>query len=206
MFALPELPYNYNALEPNIDAQTMEIHHSKHHKAYVDNANKILQTIPGMENNTNDDVVKIIKFAFENKNTGLFNNAAQHSNHTFFWKCMKSNGSGEPTGDLLNLINKDFKSLNNMMVKFKETALAQFGSGWAWLVYNTANKKLEIMKTPNGETPIINGNLKPILALDVWEHAYYLKYQNKRADYVDAFFKVVDWEFAQKNLADASKK
>jgi Fe-Mn family superoxide dismutase len=203
MFTLPELPYNYKALEPNIDAQTMEIHHSKHHQAYVDNANKILQIIPEMENNTNDDVVKIIKFAFENKNIGLFNNAAQHSNHTFFWKCMKPNGGGEPSVDLLNLINRDFESLDKMMVKFKETALAQFGSGWAWLVYNTDNKKLEIMKTPNGETPIINDNLKPILALDVWEHAYYLKYQNKRADYVDAFFKVVDWEFAQKNLEKA---
>ena len=140
MFTLPELPYNYNALEPNIDAQTMDIHHSKHHKAYVDNANKILQTIPGMENNTNKDVVKIIKFALKNKNIGLFNNAAQHSNHTFFWKCMKPNGGGEPSGDLLNLINRDFESFNNMMVKFKETALAQFGSGWAWLVYNTKNK------------------------------------------------------------------
>ncbi len=113
---------------------------------------------------------------------------------------MKPEGGGEPNGTLLELINKDFGSFDKMMEKFKEIAVAQFGSGWAWLVYNTTSKKLEIINRPNGETPITTDNLKPILALDVWEHAYYLKYQNKRPDYIDAFFKVVDWEFAQKNL------
>ena len=197
-FELPKLTYDYDALEPHIDAKTMEIHYSKHHKAYADKTNKLLEDISEMKDET--DIVKVIKFAVKSNNTALFNNAAQYSNHNFFWQCMKPEGGGEPNGTLLELINKDFGSFDKMMEKFKEIAVAQFGSGWAWLVYNTTSKKLEIINRPNGETPITTDNLKPILALDVWEHAYYLKYQNKRPDYIDAFFKVVDWEFAQKNL------
>jgi Superoxide dismutase len=190
-FELPKLPYAYNALEPYIDAQTMEIHHSKHHAAYTNNLNAALQ---GTENE-NKDIVELFN-SISKLPVAVRNNGGGYYNHNLFWTVMKPNGGGVPTGDLGDAINKKFGSFEKFKELFSGAAATRFGSGWAWLVVN-ANKELEIGSSPNQDNPLMDiSDLKgtPILGLDVWEHAYYLKYQNRRPDYIGAFWNVINWE------------
>ncbi len=193
---LPDLPYDKNALEPHISSKTLEFHHGKHHAAYVTNTNNLIQGTP-LEK---ADLETIIKESAQDSNkVGIFNNSAQVWNHTFYWHSIKPNGGGEPPKSLLDQITKDFGSFDNFKNEFKQAAATQFGSGWAWLVLDPADKKLKVLKTPNADTPFIKG-LKPLLTIDVWEHAYYLDYQNRRPDYIDTFIsKLINWDFALKN-------
>lgn len=189
-FTLPELPYAKNALEPYMSANTFSFHHEKHHNAYVVNLNKL---IPGteFEKMSLEEIIR--------KSSGpIFNNAAQVWNHTFFWQSMKPKGGGKPTGAIAKQIEKDFGSYDKFREEFTNAATTQFGSGWAWLVLDGG--KLSIIKTGNAETPVTQGK-KAILTIDVWEHAYYLDYQNRRPDFITAFLDhLVNWEFAEKNL------
>ena len=180
-FELPALPYAMAALEPYISAKTMEFHYGKHHKAYVDNLNKLVKDTE-FENMPLEEVVK--NTAGRKEFTGIFNNAAQAWNHAFFWNCMQKDGGGEPSGELKKKIERDFGSYENFRSEFKTAATTQFGSGWAWLVEKDG--KLSVMKTANADTPIAHG-YKPLITVDVWEHAYYLDYQNRRPDFVEAF-------------------
>lgn len=194
---LPELPYPKKALEPHISEKTLEFHHGKHHAAYVNNTNNLIQGTP-LEKADLETIIK--ESAKDSSKVGIFNNSAQVWNHTFYWHSMKPNGGGEPPKALLDKIVADFGSFDNFKNEFKQAAATQFGSGWAWLVLDPADKKLKVLKTPNAETPITK-NLKPLITIDVWEHAYYLDYQNRRPDYIDTFIaKLVNWEFALKNL------
>lgn len=189
-FSLPALPYAYNALEPNIDAQTMEIHHSKHHQAYVNNLNKAVIGTE-MEKMSLENLVKdISKYPMPVRNNG-----GGHWNHSFFWQIMAPNAGGLPTGKLAEAITRDFGSFEKFQEAFTAAATSRFGSGWAWLILQ--NGKLKVVSTPNQDNPLMDiatDKGTPILALDVWEHAYYLKYQNKRADYIKAFWNVVNWK------------
>jgi Fe-Mn family superoxide dismutase len=197
-FALPPLPYADTALAPVISAQTISFHYGKHHKAYVDNLNKL---VPGtdLEGKTLEDI--IVATAGKPDRAGIFNNAAQVWNHTFYWNCLKPNGGGAPTGELAKKIDAAFGSLDNFKKEFANAALTQFGSGWAWLVAEAGAVKL--VKTGNAEVPFTKGQ-KPLLTIDVWEHAYYLDYQNRRADYANALIdKLLNWDFAAANLAKA---
>jgi len=191
---LPELPYSKDALEPYISAKTLEFHHGKHHNAYVTNTNKLIQDAEFK----NDALETIIKKAAENPSlTGLFNNAAQAWNHAFYWQCMKP-GGGKPQGKIADLINATFGDYEKFLAEFKNAATTLFGSGWAWLVLN--DNKLEILKSANAGTPLVHDK-KPLLTIDVWEHAYYLDYQNRRPDYVAAFLEnLVNWDFVNQNL------
>ena len=204
-FTLPPLPYAYDALEPHIDARTMEIHHDKHHATYVANLNKAFgqMTWSGFPPTftTLESWLKDPKFLSEN--VAVRNNVGGHYNHSLFWQMMKKDGGGEPTGDLAKAIDTGFGSFSTFKDNFTKAALGQFGSGWAWLVLDSGQLKIE--PTPNQDSPIsriaslLDGGLQfqiPLLGLDVWEHAYYLKYQNKRADYIAAWWNVVNWEFA----------
>jgi Fe-Mn family superoxide dismutase len=192
---LPELPYPKNALEPHISAKTLEFHHGKHHNAYVVNTNKLIE---GTELATVDLDKIIQKTVNDTKKAGLFNNAAQVWNHTFYWKCMKPGGGGAPAGAVGDQIRKTFGTYEKFVEEFRNAGATQFGSGWAWLVSNKG--RLEIMKTANADTPIAHG-LKPLLTVDVWEHAYYLDYQNRRPDYLTVFVeKLINWEFVNSNL------
>ncbi len=196
MFTLSLLPYEKSALEPYISAKTLEFHYGKHHQAYVDNLNKLLAGTD-LETETLEDI--IIKTKGNANQVAIFNNAAQIYNHDFFWKSIRPTARiSEPNTDLLMLINSSFGSLENFYAEFKAAALGQFGSGWAWLVRD--GEAVKIIKTSNADTPIAQG-LKPLLTIDVWEHAYYLDYQNKRTDYVDAILKnLLNWEFVLSNL------
>ncbi len=186
---LPKLDYSYDALEPFIDAETMEIHHSKHHQAYVDKLNKALEGT-GLENKPIEELLKNLNNLPVDKKQAIINNGGGHFNHSFFWKILKKDVRIKK--EILEAINKEFSSFEEFKIKFKESALNLFGSGWVWLVLN--NKRgLEIIQTKNQDSPISEGKI-PLLTCDIWEHAYYLKYQNKRADYVDAFFNVINWE------------
>jgi superoxide dismutase, Fe-Mn family len=190
-FTLPNLPYPKDALQPHMSAETLEFHHGKHHNTYVTNLNKALEGKPEA-----DKSLEEIIMSAEGPN---FNNAAQVWNHTFFWSCMKPNGGGQPTGDLLAAITRDFGTFDKFKEEFTQAALTQFGSGWAWLVLDGG--KLSIMKTSNADLPMKHGK-KALLTIDVWEHAYYLDYQNRRADYVAAVIdKLLNWEFAAENLS-----
>ena len=192
---LPDLPYAKNALEPHISARTLEFHHDKHHKAYVDNANKLLA---GTDLAQLDLEAIIKKVAGDPSKAGIFNNAAQVWNHSFYWKCMKPGGGGAPTGAIAQKINADFGSYEKFVAEFKNAGATQFGSGWAWLVLHGSN--LKITKTPNAENPMVQG-MKPLLVVDVWEHAYYLDYQNRRPDYLTAFVdKLICWDFVNSCL------
>ena len=182
MFDLPPLPYELNALEPYISANTMNYHYHKHHQGYVDNLNKLIKDTP-FENMELEEI--IVNTANKSEYISIFNNAAQVWNHTFFWNSMSPNGGKVPEGELLEKINRYFGSYDKFKVEFKQAATTQFGSGWAWLVEDK-NGKLSVMKTGNADTPIAHG-YTPIITCDVWEHAYYLDYQNKRADFVDNF-------------------
>jgi len=197
-FALPPLPYADTALAPVISAQTISFHYGKHHKAYVDNLNKL---VPGtdLEGRTLEEI--IVATAGKADRAGIFNNAAQVWNHTFYWNCLKPNGGGAPTGALATKIDAAFGSFDNFKKEFANAALTQFGSGWAWLV--AEGDAVKIVKTGNAEVPFTKGQ-KPLLTIDVWEHAYYLDYQNRRADYANALIdKLVNWDFAAANLAKA---
>ena len=194
-FTLPNLPYAAEALEPHIDAQTMAIHHGKHHKAYVDNGNK-LAAEAGMDKLSLEEIVK----QSYGKNPGLFNNAGQHYNHIHFWKWMKPGGGGRKLpGALAARIDSDLGGFDKFREAFIEAGKGQFGSGWAWV--SVKNGKLEISKTPNGENPLVHG-ATPILGVDVWEHSYYIDYRNLRPKFVETFLtSLVNWEFAEKNFA-----
>ena len=198
-YTLPKLPYTYNALEPHIDKLTMEIHYSKHHQAYVTNLNKAIETL----DKTIADKAKNLSTIFENMSLfpeAIRNNGGGHYNHSLFWNLMKPNSGGEPKGKLGEAINATFGSFDAFKKQFADAAAKRFGSGWAWLV--VSNGKLTITSTPNQDNPLMNlptivAKGKPVLALDVWEHAYYLKNQNKRADYIASFWNVVNWEAAE---------
>jgi len=188
---LPDLPYAKDALEPTISAETLGFHHDKHHQAYVTNLNNL---IAGTDQE-GDDLESIIK----NSSGGIFNNAAQVWNHSFYWNCLSPNGGGEPTGKLADAINAAFGSFEEFKQQFSQTAITTFGSGWAWLVQNT-DGSLELVSTSNAGTPL-TGDATPLLTCDVWEHAYYVDYRNARPDYVAAFWNLVNWDFVAANMA-----
>lgn len=187
---LPELKYAYDALEPHIDKETMEIHHSKHHQTYVDKYNDAVKGTD-LEGKCVFEVIKNLKDAPEDIATAVRNNGGGHLNHKIFWSILGPNKGGEPTGELAEKINEAFGSFEDFKKKFEEAGAGQFGSGWAWLVYDGG--KVAIEKTPNQDNPISEGKF-PIMGVDVWEHAYYLKYQNKRPDYLKAIWNVIDWD------------
>jgi len=191
-FELPPLPYDYNALEPYIDTQTMQLHHDKHHQAYVTNANNALQGYDQFASMSVDDLLRKINQVPESIRTALRNNAGGHSNHTMFWNIMKPNGGGQPTGDLANAIQQTFGSFDAFKTAFNDAGTKRFGSGWAWLVLDSSGK-LQVISTPNQDSPLIDG-LYPVMGNDVWEHAYYLKYQNRRPEYLNAWWNVVNWD------------
>jgi Fe-Mn family superoxide dismutase len=188
-FTLPPLPYSADALEPSIDKMTMEIHHDRHHKAYVDNANKALEGHADLASLSVEQLLRKIETVPENIRQPLINNAGGHANHSMFWQIM-GKGGGKPSGPLGDDINKTFGDFEKFQQQLKTAATGRFGSGWAWLVL--ADGKLQVISTPNQDSPYMK-NQAPILGIDVWEHAYYLKYQNKRPDYVDAWWNVVNW-------------
>ncbi len=195
-FQLPDLNYDYNALEPYIDAQTMEIHYTKHHGGYTSKLNDAIKDSE-LENKTIEDILKdVSKYS-----AGVRNNGGGFYNHKLFWDIMSGSGGGQPSGDLLETINKDFGSFDKLKEKFNTTAATRFGSGWAWLI--NQNGKLVVASTPNQDNPLMDvAEVKgtPILGLDVWEHAYYLKYQNRRPEYIDAFWNVIDWDQVAKRF------
>ena len=199
---LPKLPYSYDALEPFIDVKTMEIHHIKHHQTYVDKLNKALEKYPKLQKNSAEDLIKSLDIIPEDIRTAVRNHGGGHVNHSFFWLILKKNV--ECKGEILKAINKKFKGIDNFKKEFSNKAGGLFGSGWCWLVVNNANGELEIMITPNQDSPISQGKI-PVLGLDVWEHAYYLKYQNRRQDYVDAFWNIVNWEKVNENYLNAKR-
>ena len=190
-YQLPKLPYGYDALEPYIDVETMHIHHEKHHNAYVTNLNAAIEKHPELGSKSIEELIADIDALPEDIRTAVRNNGGGHANHTFFWEIMAPKAGGEPVGELKTAIDEAFGSFTDFKAKFKAAATTRFGSGWAWLVLKDA--KLEIISTPNQDSPLMEG-LAPILGLDVWEHAYYLNYRNVRPDYVDAFWNVVNWD------------
>jgi superoxide dismutase, Fe-Mn family len=198
-FELPKLPYDFNALEPHIDARTMEIHHGKHHNAYVTNLNNAIAGTD-LESKSLEDLMKVA-----GSNTAVRNNGGGHYNHTMFWNIMSPNGGGKPSGDLAAAIDAKFGSFDAFKDEFAKAAATRFGSGWAWLVVD-ANKQLVVSSTPNQDNPLMDvAEVKgiPILGVDVWEHAYYLHYQNRRPDYVAAFWNVINWAEVDKRFAAA---
>jgi Fe-Mn family superoxide dismutase len=194
---LPQLPYAFDALEPHIDAQTMQIHHGKHHQAYVNNLNAALEKAPELANKSLDDLMRDINSVPESVRTAVRNNGGGHWNHTMFWEIMGPNAGGEPSGAVADAINSSFGSFAKMKEQFAAAAAGRFGSGWAWIVSDGG--KLSITSTPNQDNPLMEGK-HAILGLDVWEHAYYLKYQNKRPDYVTAWWNVVNWSAVAKRF------
>nr|AEX36854.1 superoxide dismutase [Alicyclobacillus acidoterrestris] len=197
---LPALPYAFDALEPHIDALTMEIHHDRHHGTYVTNLNKALEGQADLANKSVEDLISDLNAVPENIRTAVRNNGGGHANHSLFWKLLSPNGGGQPTGKLAEAINSTFGSFDKFKEQFNAAATGRFGSGWAWLVVDGG--KLAIISTANQDNPLMEGK-KPVLGLDVWEHAYYLKYQNKRPDYIAAFWNVVNWDEANKNYETA---
>ena len=197
MHTLPDLPYSYDALEPHIDARTMEIHHSKHHKGYVDNLNKALENQPELQQRELDDLLKNIGDVPQEIRIAVRNNGGGHANHKLFWQLMSPEGGGSPSGDLADEIARSFGDFDAFRQAFTNTAAKRFGSGWAWLTLD--RDRLAVHSTPNQDSPLMEGKV-PILGLDVWEHAYYLNYQNRRADYVEAWWSVVSWENVAKRF------
>jgi Fe-Mn family superoxide dismutase len=188
---LPPLPYDYGALEPHIDARTMEIHHTKHHQAYVNNLNSALEKAPDLQSKSLDELLANLDAVPDSIRTAVRNNGGGHWNHSLFWQIMGPNAGGEPTGKLADAIKSSFGGFDQFKEKFAAAATGRFGSGWAWLIADGG--KLTIDSTPNQDTPVMQGK-RPILGLDVWEHAYYLKYQNRRPDYIGAWWSVVKWD------------
>lgn len=192
---LPDLPYARNALEPHISQNTLDFHYGKHHQAYVTNLNKLIAGTE-LEGKSLEEIIKIS--AADPSKAGIFNNAAQVWNHTFYWHSMKPNGGGKPSGEVLNKIEESFGSYENFVSEFKTAGATQFGSGWAWLVLE--DNKLKITKTANAQTPLTS-NAKPLMTMDVWEHAYYLDFQNARPNYIETFLNnLVNWDFVAQNL------
>ena len=199
---LPKFPYAYDSLEPYMDKETMLIHHDKHHKAYVDNLNKAIEGHEELQDKDVEELLKNLDSISTEVRTAIKNHGGGHYNHSFFWTILKKDV--KPNGEILALIMRDFGNYENFVTQFKQAAVTQFGSGWAWLVLNPGTRKLEIMQTHDQECPITYGKI-PLLVVDVWEHAYYLKYQNRRADYVDAFVKIINWEKVNENYLNALK-
>ena len=196
-YTLPNLPYAANALEPYIDTMTMEIHHGRHHKAYVDNVNKALEGHAALANKPVEQLLREISQVPENIRQAVINNGGGHANHTMFWEIMAPKAGGKPSGPLADAINASFGDFAGFQAKVKEAALGRFGSGWAWLVL--AGDKLQVISSANQDSPYMEGQA-PIFGVDVWEHAYYLKYQNRRPDYVAAWFNVINWDFASERF------
>lgn len=199
-FELPDLPYAYDALEPTIDTNTMNIHHTKHHATYVNNLNAALEGHADLQNKSIEELMKEIDSVPEDIRTAVRNNGGGHYNHSLFWNILSPNGGGEPTGELAEKINEAFGSFDEFKKQFEQAGATRFGSGWAWLIVD--NGKLEIVSTPNQDNPLMEGKT-PILGVDVWEHAYYLKYQNRRPDYLSAIWDKVDWDAVAKNYEAA---
>lgn len=198
MHTLPVLQYNFDALEPFIDTETMRIHHDKHHQAYVDKLNAALDKHPELHLKTLISLLENLDSVPEDIRTAVRNHGGGHFNHSFFWEILKINNNQEPAEELLETINRDFSSFENFKKQFTEIASTQFGSGWTWLAVSS-NGTLAIQSTPLQDSPIMKGD-KPILGLDIWEHAYYLKYQNRRAEYIDAFWNIINWEAVNNNF------
>jgi superoxide dismutase, Fe-Mn family len=202
-FTLPDLPYDYDALEPHIDAKTMEIHHDRHHKAYVDNANAALAGTE-WEDRTAEQVLIQIDLMPEEKRAAVRNNAGGHANHTLFWEIMGPDGGGEPTGDLKAAIDETFESVDALRTAMNDAGVKRFGSGWSWLVYDGTG--LAVYSTPNQDSPSLKDfDDVPLIGIDVWEHSYYLKYQNKRPDYLAAWWNVIDWDAVAKRFEARDK-
>ena len=191
-YELPPLPYDYSALEPYIDTQTMQLHHDKHHQTYITNVNNALQGQDQLASTSVDDLLRNINQVPDSIRTAVRNNAGGHSNHSMFWKIMKPNGGGQPTGDLANAIQQTFGSFDAFKTAFNDAGTKRFGSGWAWLVLDSSGK-LQVISTANQDSPLMDG-LYPVMGNDVWEHAYYLKYQNRRPEYLNAWWNVVNWD------------
>ena len=208
-YTLPPLPYAYNALEPHIDARTMEIHYTKHHQAYINNANTLLKDLPSLADKDVNDLIANLGLVPESIRTGVRNNAGGHSNHSFFWQILGPGKGGAPVGALADAITANFGSFDKLKEDFAKAAATRFGSGWAWLVV-TPDKKLAVGSTANQDSPLMGKAVaglegKPVIGLDVWEHAYYLHYQNRRPDYIGAFWNVVAWDAAERNYQAAIK-
>jgi Fe-Mn family superoxide dismutase len=202
-FEVPPLPYAYNALEPYIDEQTMRLHHDKHHAAYVTNFNAALEKYSDWQKRSPEDTLVSINSVPEDIRTAVRNHGGGHVNHTMFWEIMKPNGGGQPDGRVAEIIQSNFGGFDNFKQKFNEVGTKQFGSGWVWLVQGRSG--YEIISTPNQDSPLMQG-LYPIFGNDVWEHAYYLKYQNRRNEYLAAWWNVVNWAAINKRLEEASRK
>lgn len=200
MITLPALPYAFTALEPHIDARTMEVHYTKHHQTYIDQLNKVLEKHPALQELSVEELVADLDRVPEDIRSTVRNHGGGHLNHSLFWQMIGPAGGGEPSGKLLAAILRDVGSMQTFREQFAACALSRFGSGWTWLV--TDGKKLSIVSTANQDCPVTDG-LIPLLGLDVWEHAYYLQYQNRRADYVKAFWNVVQWQEVEKRFAEA---
>ena len=197
-FEVPPLPYDYSALEPYIDTETMHLHHDKHHQAYVNNLNAALEKHPELQSKSAEDLIKDLNSVPEDIRTAVRNNGGGHVNHSMFWQIMGPNGGGEPTGALADAINSAFGSFADFKKQFNDAGAKRFGSGWAWLVRGS-NGSLQVMSTANQDSPLSEG-LQPILGNDVWEHAYYLKYQNRRPEYLEAWWNVVNWDEVNKRF------
>lgn len=200
MFALPKLNYAYDALEPYIDKETMEIHYTKHHQAYITGLNAVLENHPELANKTVEELLSSINTLPESIRTAIKNHGGGHANHSLFWTLLKKDNGSQITGKLKELIERDFGSIESFKEQFETAAKTRFGSGWAWLVIDQ-NKKLSVISTANQDSPMMDG-YQPILALDVWEHSYYLKYQNRRPEYISAFWHIVDWNVVEQKLLE----
>jgi len=198
-FEVPPLPYDYNALEPHIDEQTMRIHHDKHHQAYVDNANKALEGTEWADRPV-DSILADLEIIPEDKRAAVRNNVGGHANHSLFWEIMGPNGGGDPSGALGDAINDAFGSVADLKAAMNDAGVKRFGSGWTWLVHDGTG--LNVVSTPNQDSPVSNGQT-PLLGIDVWEHSYYLKYQNRRPDYLEAWWNVVNWDAVQQRFGSA---
>ncbi|HEY9722646.1 MAG TPA: superoxide dismutase [Oscillatoriaceae cyanobacterium] len=203
-FELPPLPYDYSALEPHIDARTMEIHYTKHHQAYINNVNKALENHPDLQKLSIVELMTSLDRVPGDIRQTVINNGGGHLNHSLFWKIMSPNGGGEPAGELLDLIKRDFGDFKTFRDKFNAAAASRFGSGWAWLTLDNGGK-LNVENSANQDSPLAQDRT-PIFGVDVWEHAYYLKYQNRRADYLEAWWNVANWDEVTKNLKTAQSK
>ncbi|AZB43635.1 superoxide dismutase [Bacillus sp. FJAT-42376] len=199
-YELPQLPYAYDALEPHIDKETMNIHHTKHHNTYVTNVNAALEGHEDLSGKSIDELISNLDAIPEEKRTAVRNNGGGHSNHSFFWQILSPNGGGQPSGALADAISSKFGGFDAFKEEFAKAATTRFGSGWAWLVVN--NGELEVTSTPNQDSPLMEGKT-PVLGLDVWEHAYYLNYQNRRPDYINSFWNVVNWDEVSKRYEAA---
>lgn len=199
-YTLPDLPYAYDALEPYIDVETMHLHHDKHHNTYVTNLNAAVEKHPELAEKSVEELISSMSTVPEDIQTAVRNNGGGHANHSFFWEILAPNAGGEPTGDLKAAIDETFGSFDELKAEFKTAATGRFGSGWAWLVLD--NGTLKVTSTANQDSPLMEGQT-PVLGLDVWEHAYYLKYKNVRPDYIEAFWNLVNWEKANEIFSTA---